>query len=246
MNSQPIETNSLQTVLQTHQDAFRLFEEILIDENKKFNLTRITSPRQIHIRHFLDSLAGLELLDALSQKHGKPLRILDVGSGAGLPGLALAIVRPKWSFVSLEATEKKVMFQKKVCQTLKLKNVQIIHGRAEDLAIQNNLRESFDVVTARALAQMSILAELILAFLKIEGLGVFWKGSSVSEELAKAQGAIQQMGCRLEKIASYTLDIEDEQPADFSLVVCKKIAHTPKIYPRVFGLIKKNPLGNPT
>ena len=245
MNTISVNINPLKTVLETHQEAFKLFETILTAENQKFNLTRITSPEQVHVRHFLDSLAGLEIMDVLSQELGKPLQILDAGSGAGFPGLALAIVRPRWAFVSLESTEKKVMFQKKVCDALKLKNVQVIHGRAEELAGQKNFREKFDAVTARALAELSILSELTLAFLQKEGFGVFWKGSSVSEELAKAGGAIQQMGCNLDKIARYTLLVENEKPAKFSLVVCKKISPTPKAYPRVFGVIKKNSLGNP-
>ena len=240
-----ININPLQTVLETHQETFRLFEKILTEENKKFNLTRITSPQQIRTRHFLDSLAGLDILDTLSQELGKPLQILDAGSGSGFPGLALAIIRPEWSFVSLEATGKKTVFQKKVCDALKLKNVQVIHGRAEDFAGQKNFRENFDVITARALADLSVLAELTLAFLQKGGLAVFWKGSSVKEELAKADGAIRQMGCNLDKIARYTLHVENEQPAEFSLVVCKKINSTPKSYPRVYGMIKKNPLGNP-
>ena len=245
MNAIPIDINPLQTILDVHQKAFSVFEKLLTEENQKFNLTRITSSQQVHVRHFLDSLAGLALLDALSQKLGKPLKILDIGSGAGFPGLALAIVRPEWSFVSLEATDKKVRFQEKVCQSLNLKNVQVIHGRAEDFAGQTTFREKFDVVTARALAELSILAELTLAFVQKEGLALFWKGSSTTEELANASEAIRQMGCHVDKIARYTLLMENEQPTGFSLVVCGKISSTPKTYPRVFGLIKKNPLGNP-
>ena len=246
MNQISIDINPLQTVLEANQETLGVFEKLLTEENEKYNLTRITSPQQVRTRHFLDSLAGLDILDALSQKLNKPLKILDIGSGAGFPGLVLAIVRPQWSFVSLEATEKKVRFQGKVCHSLNLKNVQVVHGRAEALAGQKNFRENFDIVTARALAQMSILAELTLAFVRKDGLGVFWKGSSTQEELAKAKGAIQQMGCGLDKIARYTLFVEDEQPAEFSLVICKKISPTPKTYPRAFGMIKKNPLGNPT
>jgi 16S rRNA (guanine527-N7)-methyltransferase len=244
MNHETIDLNPLQDMLHEHHEVFSTLERLLITENQKFNLTRLASPQQVRTRHFLDSLAGLAVCDTLAQKQEDPLRVLDIGSGAGFPVLAMAVVRPQWSFVSLEATEKKVLFQKKVCQTLKLKNVQVIHGRAEELAHQPPFREKFDVVTARALADLSILAELTLAFLRQDGLALFWKGAAVAEELEKAQGAIRQMGGEVEQLASYMLQTENEAPADFVLIVCKKNRPTPKIYPRVFGVIKKNPLNN--
>ena len=244
MNHQAIDINKYQTILTQHQKSLRLFEQILVDENKKFNLTRITSSRQVRTRHFLDSLAGLDILDNLSNELQKPLQILDVGSGAGFPGLVLAIVRPQWSIVSLEATEKKVRFQETLCRTLNLDNVRIIHARAEDAAHQKSFREMFDAVTARALAQLPILSELTLGFPQQKGLALFWKGSSVTEELAKAEEAIQQMGTCVDQVASYTLPDEADEAIDFSLVVCRKIHPTPKKYPRVFGVIKKQPLGD--
>jgi 16S rRNA (guanine527-N7)-methyltransferase len=237
-----LDIHPYQTILEEHGEALRLFEALLVDENKKYNLTRITSPHQIRTRHFLDSLAGLSLLDTLSDELQRPLRILDAGSGAGFPGLVLAIVRPAWAVVSLEATEKKVRFQEKVCESLTLHNVRVIHGRAEEAAHQTPFRETFDAVTARALAEMSVLSEVTLAFLREKGLALFWKGSAAAEEAAKAKGAVQQMGGTLDQIASYTLPSEDEESIHFSLIVCRKINSTPKKFPRVFGLIKKNPL----
>ncbi|MBL7215881.1 MAG: 16S rRNA (guanine(527)-N(7))-methyltransferase RsmG [Phycisphaerae bacterium] len=244
MNHLTIDINPLQTFLEKHQEAFWLFEELLVDENKKFNLTRITSPQQVRTRHFLDSLAGLGFLDSLSKQLQKPLRILDIGSGAGFPGLVLALVRPEWSVVSLEATEKKVRFQEKVCKALNLNNVQVIHGRAEDLAHQTSFRETFDAVTVRALAQMSVLSELAIAFLQKKGIAIFWKGSDLTKEVQQAETPVKQMGGIIDQIASYTLHPETEASIDFSLVVCRKIHSTPKKYPRVFGIIKKHPLGN--
>jgi 16S rRNA (guanine527-N7)-methyltransferase len=112
MNHSFINLDSLQVVLDEHRDKLNRFSELLIAENQKYNLTRIDSPQRIEVRHFLDSLAGLSVLDTLSQKTGKPLQVLDIGSGAGFPGLVLAVVRPTWNIVSLEATEKKANFQK--------------------------------------------------------------------------------------------------------------------------------------
>lgn len=242
MNHSFINLDSLQVVLDEHRDKLNRFSELLIAENQKYNLTRIDSPQRIEVRHFLDSLAGLSVLDTLSQKTGKPLQVLDIGSGAGFPGLVLAVVRPTWNIVSLEATEKKANFQKIVCDTLGLENTTILNGRAEAVAHLAQFRQAFDVVTARALAAMPVLIELSLGFVKINGLGLYWKGPSAKEELTTAQAAVNQMGGEIEQTLSYALQTEDSEPAKLSLVVCKKIKPTPKEYPRAFGIIKKKPL----
>ncbi|RKY13354.1 MAG: 16S rRNA (guanine(527)-N(7))-methyltransferase RsmG [Planctomycetota bacterium] len=242
MNNGKLNLDSAQAVLDEHRETLDRFSELLIAENQKYNLTRIDSPEQVWVRHFLDSLAGLSVLDELSKKTGKPLKILDIGSGAGFPGLVLAIVRPVWQVTSLEATEKKVKFQKMVCDTLGLKNTTTLNGRAEAVAHHAAYRQRFDVVTARALAPMPVLAELSLGFVKIGGLGLYWKGPSVKEELQTAQAAIKQMGAKIENSLSYTLQTEDAKPAKLSLVICKKVNAMPKQYPRVYGIIKKKPL----
>ncbi|RKY04045.1 MAG: 16S rRNA (guanine(527)-N(7))-methyltransferase RsmG [Planctomycetota bacterium] len=242
MNNGKLNLDSAQAVLDEHRETLDRFSELLIAENQKYNLTRIDSPEQVWVRHFLDSLAGLSVLDELSKKTGKPLKILDIGSGAGFPGLVLAIVRPQWQITSLEATEKKVKFQKMVCDTLGLKNTTTLNGRAEAVAHHAQFRQAFNAVTARALAPMPVLAELSLGFVKIGGAGLYWKGPSANEELKTAQAAIKQMGAEIENSLSYTLETEDAKPANLSLVICKKVNATPKQYPRVYGIIKKKPL----
>ena len=242
MNNTQISLNALQEVLDTHRDKLDRFAELLIAENQKYNLTRIDSPEQIQVRHFLDSLAGLSILDELSQKINKPLNILDIGSGAGFPGLVLAIVRPAWQVVSLEATAKKANFQKKVCDALALKNTTILNGRAEDIAHHAAYRQQFDAVTARALAAMPVLAELSLAFVKTGGAALYWKGPSAEEELKAAQTAIDQMGAALENRLTYILPTDESEPPTLSLVHCKKIKSVPAQYPRAYGIIKKKPL----
>ena len=134
MNNSEINLDSAQAVLDEHRKKLEQFSELLVAENKKYNLTRIDSPEQIWVRHFLDSLAGLSALDTLAQKTEKALRILDIGSGAGFPGLVLAIVRPAWQVVSLEATAKKAKFQKMICDNLGLDNVTVLNERAEAVA----------------------------------------------------------------------------------------------------------------
>lgn len=242
MTVTPINFDTLGTILREHREKLDLFTELLVSENQKYNLTRIDSPKEIHIRHFLDSLAGLAVLDELSATMKKPLTILDIGSGAGFPGLVLAIVRPDWRVVSLEATGKKANFQETVCKTLALNNVTILNRRAEDTAHHAAYRQQFDAVTARALAAMPILAELSLAFVKPGGLALYWKGPSATEELHAAMPAIEQMGAGFEQVAPYTLPAGEDEPAKMSLVICKKTKPTPGEYPRVFGLIKKKPL----
>ena len=242
MNNQTIKIEEYQPVLDEHRDKLGRFAELLIAENQKYNLTRIDSPDQIRIRHFLDSLAGLAILDELSQKTGKPLNILDIGSGAGFPGLVLAIVRPAWKIVSLEATGKKAAFQKTVCDGLGLKNVTVLHARAEETALHAAYRQQFDTVTARALAAMPVLAELSLGFVRVGGLALYWKGPTASEELQTAETAIQEMGAEIQDTLLYMLPADEEKPATLSLIVCNKIKPTPKQYPRVFGIIKKKPL----
>ncbi|OQY07644.1 MAG: 16S rRNA (guanine(527)-N(7))-methyltransferase RsmG [Planctomycetales bacterium 4572_13] len=242
MNNHKLNLDFAQAALEEYRETLDQFSELLIAENKKYNLTRIDSPQQIRVRHFLDSLAGLSILDELSKKTGKPLKILDIGSGAGFPGLVLAVVRPQWKIISLEATKKKADFQQKICDTLGLKNATILNGRAEETAHHAQFRQQFDAVTARALAAMPVLAELSLGFVKTGGFGLYWKGPSVKEELKTAQAAIKQMGAKIEKSAPYTLQAEDAEPANLSLVICRKTNATPKQYPRIFGIIKKKPL----
>jgi 16S rRNA (guanine527-N7)-methyltransferase len=242
MSNSIINLDPMRAILGEHREKFARFTELLITESQKYNLTRIDSPEQIEIRHFLDSLTGFPVLDALSQKTGKILKILDIGSGAGFPGLVLAIIRPGWKIVSLEATAKKATFQKLVCDDLKLDNVTIISERAESLAHESNYREKFDAATARALAAMPVLAELSLGFVKVGGAALYWKGPSVSDESKTAMNAIGQMGAEIETVYTYTLPTEESEPATLSLVACKKIKPTPGQYPRVFGMIKKKPL----
>lgn len=242
MSNNKIHLDMLEVLLQEHQQKLDRFTELLIAENQKFNLTRIDSPEKIHTRHFLDSLAGLSMLDELSAKTSKPLYILDLGSGAGFPGLVLALVRPQWHIVSLEATSKKVRFQEKVCEEIGLKNVTVLQGRGEEIARQEKFREKFDAVTARALAALPMLAELSLGLVRMDGLALYWKGPAVNKELHTAQAAIKKMGTEIQNALSYTLPTNEEEPAKLSLIICKKIKKTPKQYPRVFGIIKKKPL----
>lgn len=241
MQPTAIDIQQVADLVDRHAEAFENFERFLVQENAKYNLTRITSHQQVRVRHWLDSLSALPVLDAVAENAGGLITLLDVGSGAGLPGLPIAIVRPDWTIVSLEATDKKVRFQQMVSKELKLKNVTVLHGRAEDLAHDKKFRGRFDAVTARALASLPVLTELTLAFLRQGGKAVFWKGHDYASELAAAQPAIKKMGASVEQTQTYTLATDDES-IDMALIVCARHKPTPTAYPRAFGVIKKHPL----
>ena len=244
MDYTEINLNHIQAICDEHQDAFAQFENLLIEQNRIHNLTRITSPEEVRLRHFVDSLAAMDILDALAKELKRPLSIVDLGSGAGFPSLALAIARPDWSFTSLEATGKKVQFQQKVCDALGLKNVSVTQGRAEALAHELDYRQRFDVVTARALAAMPMLAELSLGFVRPGGCAIYWKGSQAKDELTSAEYAIKHMKAEPQSIASYLLNTDDPAQNAFALIVCAKTGSTPSGYPRPFGVIKRKPLTN--
>jgi len=242
MTHTSIDLHAAQTALDAHKQAFQTLLEMLIEANKTVNLTRIETPEQIRLRHFLDSLAALNVLDAAAgQTRG--FSMIDVGSGAGFPALAIAIARPQWQVVSLEATDKKVQFQRKVCAALGLNNVRVLHGRAELCAHDPTLREQFDAVAARAVAGLDVLAELTLGFVRQGGLGVFWKGQQGQAEVDVAQAAAGQMGAAFTRLLDYRLPDESNSGAAMTLVVAEKVRKTPQDYPRSnFGVIKKRPL----
>ena len=218
---------------------FDRFAEILIEQNKIHNLTRIIDLTDVHKRHFADSLAALPILKDIEKNATAPLSLIDIGSGAGLPGLALAIALPNWQITSVEATGKKVRFQQMVIDELRLTNATAIHARAEELGNNKAYREKFNIATARALAEMSILAELALPFVKTGGNFLAWKGPSVNEELQNAQHAIKTLGGKINEPTTYELSPEHK----FAIANIKKTRQTPPQYPREYKSIKNSPLG---
>jgi|FrelakmetLWP11LW_1041352.scaffolds.fasta_scaffold21681_2 16S rRNA (guanine527-N7)-methyltransferase len=225
----------LDELLAQHQRSFDTLAELLVAENAHTNLTRITEPLQIHARHFLDSLAAVAAIDTVSQNKSG-LSIVDIGSGAGFPVLPLAIVRPAWHFTSIEATGKKVQFQNKAIAELGLKNVTVLHCRAEEAAHQKQYREHFDVALARAVASLRILAELSLGLVKIGGTMFAWKGPDCDAEIQEMEKSLSFLGGKRSTTYPYTLpDISDS----FHLITVKKTAPTPASYPREYSVICK-------
>jgi len=221
-------------VNQEMSQKFSELSRLLVEENKKYNLTAIKEERQILPLHFADCLIGSYLFK-------KAARVIDVGCGAGFPTLPLAIVRPDLDITAVDSTEKKLEFIKTVCEKLGLKNVKTLHGRAEELAV-TELRESFDVACARAVARLNILSELCLPFVKLGGLFVALKGAIGREEYTEAAGGIRELGGGEAIIVEKTLYVSENESQNRVIVTVEKDKNTPSQYPRMYSRIKKKPL----
>jgi 16S rRNA (guanine527-N7)-methyltransferase len=225
--------------------AFEQYTSELLVWNERFNLTAITDREQVEIRHYLDSLSILPALamlekTSLSALLSRSLRVADVGAGAGLPGLALRIVWPRLRLALIEATGKKVHFMEHVAALLGLTDVQLIQGRAEELALREPHRASYDLVLARAVAPLPTLVEYLLPLARLGGRVVAYKGSAAHEEALAAEHGIRLLGGHLRKL----IPVEVPGLAETRvLVVIDKVAQTPDGYPRGQGLPKKQPLG---
>ena len=205
-----------------------LFEKYLselIAWNKKFNLTAITAPEEIRKKHFEDSLLLLEHLTLTNES------VVDIGAGAGFPGIPLKIARPGIKLTLLEATKKKVGFLEHISKTLGLTETEAVWARAEDYAASR--RESFDLAVARAVADLRVLAELCLPLVKVGGLFVAWKEAAIEPEIEQSRNALTVLGGELSAVKKYP---------QRSLLLIKKVRPTPPRYPRRPGVAKNNPL----
>ena len=225
--------------------AFVRYYELLVEWNSFMNLTAITEPDEVLIKHFADSLSPFTDLvkDApLSIKEGT--RLIDVGTGAGFPAMPLKIAFPQLNVTMLDSLGKRVKFLNEVIAQLGLKNVQAIHGRAEDLARDPSHREAYDIVVSRAVAHMSILAEYCLPYAKCGGSLIAYKSREylTGDEKAQSEKAIELLGGRTEVVRQISLPDCD---ADRCLVFIKKISKTAKAYPRKAGMPSRAPLGKP-
>ena len=211
--------------------ALMRYAELLVEKNKVMNLTAITEPADIAALHFLDSAALLTLADF----RGKT--VADVGTGAGFPGLPLRIVEPSIRLTLLDAQNKRIEFLKEVCGDIGLADVECVHQRAEEFAADR--RESFDLVTSRAVAALPLLCELCLPLVKVGGYFVAMKSVDAGAELDAAAHAIEVLGGAVERVADY--DIPGTEVRHRAILI-KKMRETGKKYPRPFAKIKKAPL----
>lgn len=204
--------------------------------NRTLNLTRITDRRDAVELHLLDSLAGLRGLAALADGAA----VVDVGTGAGFPGVPLACARPRWRLCLVEAARKKAMFVRSAAAAAGLGNVDVRWGRAETLGRDASWRERFDAAVARALAPLAVLAELALPFVRTGGVLVAYKGGEIEEEVASGRRALEELGGTLEGVDRFRLPWSG---AARSLVIVRKQRPTPAQYPRRPGMPEKRPLG---
>lgn len=211
---------------------FEMYYNKLIEVNEYMNLTAITEKNEVYLKHFLDSLS---ILKAINKNDS--YSILDVGSGAGFPSIPLAIVDPKANVVIIDALNKRINFLNELVKELGLNNVNAYHKRAEEYAKEK--RESFDFVTARAVARLNILAELCLPLVKIGGSFIAMKGQIADEELKEAKKAIEILGGKVKKIIDF--DLPDDA-GKREIIIIEKVKATPNKYPRDYNKIKGKPL----
>jgi 16S rRNA (guanine527-N7)-methyltransferase len=216
------------------QRAFSLYADHLLEWNTSVNLTAITAPEAIEMRHFLDSLSVV-----LAGPFASGQRVVDVGSGAGFPGLPLRLVYPQIELTLLEATTKKTRFLEHIVTLLNLSNVRILNARAEDAGQDTGSREKFDVVLARAVAPMPVLGEYMLPLCKVGGRCIALKGENAAAETQQAESALRILGGRLERMIRVELP---KVPETHHVVVIQKTAATPPPYPRRAGVPTKRPL----
>lgn len=214
--------------------AFNKYYELLYEWNKKINLTAITEPKDVAIKHMVDSLSCFKA-DLFKEN----ISLIDVGTGAGFPGLPLKIFYPSLKLTLLDSLNKRVKFLQLVVDELGLKDVEVIHARSEEAARNKKYREKFDLATARAVARLPIICEYCLPFVKDGGTFIALKGRQYEEEATQAQKAIKVLGGEIADIMPVKLPEIDDKRA---VIYIKKIKSTPKTYPRKAGTPERNPI----
>lgn len=228
LNAQNIELNEYQL------DQFDKYYNLLVEWNKKMNLTAITEKEDVYLKHFFDSISSSFHFDFTQVES-----VCDVGAGAGFPSIPLKICYPHLSITIVDSLNKRITFLENLANELNLDNVNFVHSRAEDFGQNKEHREMYDVVTARAVARTNVLSEYCLPLCKIKGNFIAMKGALASEELQEANKAITTLGGKLKKELTFNLPFENSER---SIIIIEKIKTTPKKYPRKPGTPQKLPL----
>ncbi len=227
------------TVSLETEALFERYFDFLLERNRTMNLTAITDPEEAAVKHFLDSCLPLSGGKEAMVPQDTKARLLDVGTGAGFPGIPLKLAAPGLQLVLLDALEKRVGFLRETAELLELPDVLCLHGRAEDRAREEGLREGFELVTSRAVARLATLLEYCLPFTKVGGLFIAYKGGDADEEIREAGKALQTLGGTVETVRQYTLPYK---MGSRTLVYIRKTAETPEKYPRRAGKPEKRPI----
>ncbi|WP_312711784.1 16S rRNA (guanine(527)-N(7))-methyltransferase RsmG [Proteiniclasticum ruminis] len=211
---------------------FEKYKNLLKEWNEKMNLTAITEDEEIFKKHFIDSIKVFEFKEVLKAEH-----IIDVGTGAGFPGIPMKIMMPETKLTLLDSLNKRLNFLRAVSEELELSDVQFVHSRAEDGARLEEHRENYDIAVSRAVANLTLLSELCIPYVKKGGYFIALKGPAVEDEIKEATKAIEILGGKLREIKEITIEGLDYK---HNLVIIEKIKNTPKSYPRSSAAIKKS------
>lgn len=211
-------------------NQFYDYMQLLLEWNEKMNLTAITNPDDVIKKHFIDSITIKKYIN-------EEKNLIDVGTGAGFPGIPLKIVDKTIKITLLDSLNKRINFLNEVIEKLELKDVKTIHSRAEEYAKKEN-RESYDVAVSRAVADLPILLEYLMPYVKLNGICICMKGPKAEEELERSKKAIEILGGKIEKVEKITIDETMER----NIIIIRKIKNTPSKYPRKAGMPTKNPI----
>ena len=220
-------------------NCFEKYYELLIEKNKVMNLTAITDKEDVIVKHFIDSIALIPYLTDKGINTNNDLKIIDIGTGAGFPGLPLKIMMPDVKFTLLDSLNKRVSFLNEVIDELELKDIEALHGRAEDYASDNKYREKYDICVSRAVANLSTLSEYCIPFVKEDGFFISYKAGESEEEINNSKNAIKILGGKINKVEEFVLPGTD---ASRVFVFIRKLELTDKKYPRKAGVPAKKPL----
>ena len=213
-------------------EKFYTYMNMLIEWNEKMNLTAIVEPKEIIVKHFIDSLTIEKYLKTGNE-------VIDVGTGAGFPGIPVSIVRSDCNITLMDSLNKRINFLNEVVKECDIINVECIHSRAEELSQNKNHREKYDIVTSRAVASLNVLLEYMLPFVKVGGYAICMKGSNIEDEISNSSNALKILGGEIVEINSFNLADTDNGR---NIIVVKKVKNTPAKYPRKAGTPSKEPL----
>ncbi|WP_455436083.1 16S rRNA (guanine(527)-N(7))-methyltransferase RsmG [Hungatella hathewayi] len=231
------ELNQFSIILENSQiNQFYQYYELLDEWNKVMNLTAITDQNEVITKHFVDSLA---LVKAMGEISTKEYKIIDIGTGAGFPGIPLKIAFPQLKITLMDSLNKRIKFLNEVIEQLGLKEITAVHSRAEDLGRDKDYREKYDLSVSRAVANLSTLSEYCMPFVKPGGFFISYKSGKIEEELSSAKHAVFLLGGKVNRIESFTLDGAE---AERTLIKIEKVSEISKKYPRKAGVPGKEPL----